>query len=95
MHYLLKWLPEKERIPLSENTFILTLDGDVHFEPESIHFLVDDLRSNKEVAAVCGRTHPVGSGKLFIQYIVFISNEFLKLLLLMGSLIKHRCRNLI
>ncbi|CAG5133456.1 unnamed protein product [Candidula unifasciata] len=48
----------------SENTFILTLDGDVDFKPESVKLLVDRMKKNKKVGAVCGRIHPIGSGPM-------------------------------
>ena len=41
----------------------LTLDGDVDFKPESAKLLVDGLKKNRKVGAVCGRIHPIGSGK--------------------------------
>lgn len=47
----------------AENTFILTLDGDVDFKPESVKLLVDRMKKNRKVGAVCGRIHPIGSGK--------------------------------
>ncbi|GFN96762.1 chitin synthase [Plakobranchus ocellatus] len=48
----------------AENTFILTLDGDVDFKPEAVKLLVDRMKKNKKVAAVCGRIHPIGAGPL-------------------------------
>lgn len=47
----------------AENTFILTLDGDVDFKPEAVRLLIDRLKKNKKVGAACGRIHPIGSGK--------------------------------
>ena len=46
----------------SENTFILTLDGDVDFKPEAARLLVDRMKKNKKVGAACGRIHPIGTG---------------------------------
>lgn len=46
----------------AENTFILTLDGDVDFKPDAVRLLVDRLKKNKKVGAACGRIHPIGSG---------------------------------
>ncbi|GFN76984.1 chitin synthase [Plakobranchus ocellatus] len=45
-----------------ENTFILTLDGDIDFKQQSVRLLLDRMMKNKKVAAVCGRVHPIGSG---------------------------------
>lgn len=32
---------------ISENTFILALDGDINFRPEAVHLLVDLMRKMK------------------------------------------------
>ncbi|KAK3732083.1 hypothetical protein RRG08_026468 [Elysia crispata] len=48
----------------SENTFILTLDGDVDFKPEAARLLVDRMKKNKKVGAACGRIHPIGTGPI-------------------------------
>ena len=56
-----------QTIQMSENTFILTLDGDVDFRPDSVRLLLDRMRKNKKVGAVCGRIHPIGSGQLSSQ----------------------------
>ncbi|KAL4234691.1 hypothetical protein ACF0H5_006332 [Mactra antiquata] len=45
-----------------QNTFILTLDGDVDFKPSSVIRLLDRMKKNNQVGAVCGRIHPIGSG---------------------------------
>lgn len=47
---------------ISENTFILTLDGDVDFTPSCVHLLVDLMKKNRRLGAACGRIHPRGSG---------------------------------
>ena len=47
----------------SDNTFILTLDGDIDFKPDAVTLLVDRMKKDKKVAAVCGRIHPIGVGK--------------------------------
>ena len=52
---------------IAENTFILTLDGDVDFTPQCVHLLVDLMKKNKRLGAACGRIHPRGSG-LMIWY---------------------------
>ncbi|XP_071166727.1 chitin synthase chs-2-like [Mytilus edulis] len=48
----------------AENTFILSLDGDVDFKPDAVRLLVDRLKKNKKVGAACGRIHPIGSGPI-------------------------------
>nr|AAY86556.1 chitin synthase [Atrina rigida] len=48
----------------AENTFMLTLDGDVDFRPDSVKLLIDRMKKNKKVGAVCGRIHPIGSGPM-------------------------------
>jgi chitin synthase len=45
-----------------QNLFILTTDADVMFEYRSVEHLIDLLQRDPQVGAVCGRTHPVGSG---------------------------------
>ncbi|GMR34333.1 hypothetical protein PMAYCL1PPCAC_04528, partial [Pristionchus mayeri] len=52
---------------ISENTFILTLDGDVDFTPQCVHLLVDLMKKNRKLGAACGRIHPRGSG-LMVWY---------------------------
>lgn len=46
----------------ADNTFILTVDGDVSFEPSSVKLLLDQIKSSEKVGVVCGRIHPMGSG---------------------------------
>lgn len=53
-----------EQYEQAENTFLLTLDGDVDFKPESVRLLIDRMKKNKKVGAVCGRIHPIGSGPM-------------------------------
>lgn len=48
---------------IAENTFLLTLDGDIDFQPAAVKLLVDLMKKNKNLGAACGRIHPVGSGK--------------------------------
>ena len=45
-----------------QNTFILALDGDVTFEAVSIVKLVDHMKKDDKMGAVCGRIHPRGNG---------------------------------
>lgn len=48
----------------AENTFILSMDGDVDFGPDSVRMLVDRMKKNKNVGAACGRVHPIGTGPM-------------------------------
>ena len=57
-----KSMPEIVQI-LSQNTFLLALDGDVDFKPEAVTLLLDLMRKNTDVGAACGRIHPIGSGE--------------------------------
>jgi chitin synthase len=45
-----------------DNVYILTTDGDVQFQYQSVEHLIHSLQRDPRVGAVCGRTHPVGSG---------------------------------
>jgi len=74
MYYLLGYrlmseFPDNElrMMTAAENTFILTLDGDVYFEPASIQQLLDEILSNSKLGVVCGRIHPIGQG-LMVWY---------------------------
>merc|ERR1712142_5103 len=49
---------------LAENTYLLTLDGDIDFQPDAVTLLVDLMKKNKNLGAACGRIHPVGSGPM-------------------------------
>ncbi|XP_069120486.1 chitin synthase chs-2-like isoform X2 [Argopecten irradians] len=46
----------------AKNTFLLTLDGDIDFTPAAVQLLMDKMRKNDRVGAVCGRIHPIGKG---------------------------------
>ena len=46
----------------AENTYLLTLDGDIDFKAESVNLLVDRMKKNAKVGAACGRIHPIGTG---------------------------------
>lgn len=54
----------KRKETVAENTYILTLDGDVDFQPSSVHLLVDLMKKNRRLGAACGRIHPRGSGTI-------------------------------
>ncbi|KAL4708136.1 hypothetical protein ACJJTC_009915 [Scirpophaga incertulas] len=47
---------------ISENTYLLALDGDIDFKPCAVTLLIDLMKKNKKLGAACGRIHPVGSG---------------------------------
>ncbi|KAI3387050.1 hypothetical protein SNEBB_001269 [Seison nebaliae] len=53
-----------QRLLKSENLFILLLDGDVDFNPDSVKMLLDKMKKDKRVAAVTGRIHPIGFGPM-------------------------------
>ncbi|CAD5215711.1 unnamed protein product [Bursaphelenchus xylophilus] len=55
--------PQRKEV-ISENTFMLTLDGDVDFKPKCVNMLVDLMKKNRKLGAACGRIHPRGSGPL-------------------------------
>lgn len=44
--------------------FILTTDADVKFTPESVEALLDLMKRDTSVGAVCARTYPLGGGPL-------------------------------
>ncbi|XP_063425374.1 chitin synthase chs-1-like [Mytilus trossulus] len=46
----------------ADNTFILALDGDVDFNPQSVKHLLNRMEKDPNVGAACGRIHPIGSG---------------------------------
>nr|KAG5697371.1 hypothetical protein BaRGS_004097 [Batillaria attramentaria] len=48
----------------ADNIFLMALDGDVDFRPDAVHLLLDRMKKNKKVAAVCGRIHPIGDGPM-------------------------------
>ncbi|KZC15104.1 Chitin synthase 8, partial [Dufourea novaeangliae] len=49
---------------IAENTYILTLDGDVDFQPTTVKVLVDLMKRDKELGGACGRIHPIGKGPI-------------------------------
>ncbi|XP_050419061.2 chitin synthase chs-2 [Patella vulgata] len=71
MYYLLghrlvgQPLPDARRKQtIADNTYILTLDGDVDFKPSAVQLLVDRMKKNEKVGAACGRIHPIGTGPM-------------------------------
>eukprot|EP00794_Sanderia_malayensis_P016107 gene16107-17728_t len=59
---------EKEK--KDDLTYILTTDADVRFTPDDVSALMDLMMRNHRVAAVCGRTRPMGAGPL-VWYQIF------------------------
>ncbi|GAB6030579.1 hypothetical protein CHUAL_007440 [Chamberlinius hualienensis] len=68
MYYLLSYrllgsdysmAAKKER---AKHTYILALDGDIDFRPESVRRVVTLMIKDPRIGAACGRIHPVGSG---------------------------------
>lgn len=57
-------LTPKSKEVISENTFLLALDGDIDFQPNAVHLLVALMKKNKGLGAACGRIHPLGSGPM-------------------------------
>ncbi|KAK8746556.1 hypothetical protein OTU49_017078, partial [Cherax quadricarinatus] len=55
---------------IAENTFLLTLDGDIDFTPSAVALLIDLMKKNTNLGAACGRIHPVGSG-VMVWYQMF------------------------
>ncbi|XP_061707235.1 chitin synthase chs-2 isoform X1 [Cydia pomonella] len=49
---------------MAENTYLLTLDGDIDFQPHAVRLLIDLMKKNKNLGAACGRIHPVGTGPM-------------------------------
>ncbi|KAL0119961.1 hypothetical protein PUN28_007970 [Cardiocondyla obscurior] len=70
MYYLLGYNLMKQPIDMNrketiaENTYILTLDGDIDFQPAAVKVLVDLMKKDRDLGAACGRIHPVGSGPM-------------------------------
>ena len=53
-----------------DHSYILTTDADVRFTPDDVMALMDFMSRDPSVGAVCGRTHPMGSGPM-VWYQVF------------------------
>lgn len=66
MSYILDFLSKqhtnRDVNPSVANKFILTTDADVRFNPESVEALLDLMKRDTSVGAVCARTYPLGSG---------------------------------
>ncbi|XP_065208101.1 chitin synthase chs-2-like isoform X5 [Planococcus citri] len=57
-------IPVDRKEVMAENTYLLTLDGDIDFQPNAVQLLVDLMKKNKNLGAACGRIHPIGSGPM-------------------------------
>ena len=53
---------KKERKEKGRNVFLLALDGDVDFLPDSVLKVLDIMKKDDKIGAACGRIHPTGSG---------------------------------
>lgn len=62
---------------MAENTYILTLDGDMIFSPHAVQVLVDLMKKDCNLGAACGRIHAVGSG-FMIWYSLQLNQIHLK-----------------
>lgn len=77
MYYLLGYrlmavpIEVERKEVIAENTYILTLDGDIDFRPSAVRTLVDRMRINKDLGSVCGRIHPLGNGTFQICFTQF------------------------
>jgi chitin synthase len=65
-------IPVARKETIAENTYLLTLDGDIDFQPNAVELLVDLMKKNKNLGAACGRIHPVGSGLSHSLYITHL-----------------------
>lgn len=64
---------------MAENTYILTLDGDIDFQPIAVKALVDLMKKDKELGAACGRIHPVGKGaSVFYKSMAYFIKKLIK-----------------
>ena len=74
MYYLLGYhlmdrpISRDRKEVIAENTYLLTLDGDIDFRPSAVKVLVDLMKRDKDLGAACGRIHPIGTGNQFYQY---------------------------
>jgi chitin synthase len=55
-------IPVERKEVIAQNTYLLTLDGDIDFQPHAVHLLIDLMKKNQNLGAACGRIHPVGTG---------------------------------
>ena len=60
MYYILGYLQAHKKVYKLNDIFLLALDGDVDFQPKAVHLVLDRMKRNPEVGAVCERIHPTG-----------------------------------
>ena len=53
---------KEERNKRGSNIYLLALDGDVDFLPDSVLKVLDIMKKDDKIGAACGRIHPTGSG---------------------------------
>lgn len=70
MYYLLGYRimqldasPERKMV-IAQNTYLMALDGDIDFQPNAVHVLVDRMKIDPDLGAACGRIHPIGKGPM-------------------------------
>lgn len=68
MHFFLRKSTAALQRNDSKNCYILTLDGDVDFEPKAVERLKELLDRDDNVGAACGRIFPKGKGESFYLY---------------------------
>ncbi|XP_063241844.1 chitin synthase chs-2-like [Bacillus rossius redtenbacheri] len=49
---------------IAQNTYILAMDGDIDFQPQAVHLLIDLMKKNDTLGSSCGRIHPIGAGAM-------------------------------
>lgn len=76
MHFFLRKSASVEQENDSKNCYILTLDGDVDFEPEAVERLKELLDRDNNVGAACGRIFPKGRGESFYLHQLLCIKEY-------------------
>ena len=84
LHYFFFFLAhhlDKRKEKSAENIYILTLDGDIDFQPSAVKLLVDLMKKDKGIGAACGRIHPVSFFSIlffskFLIIYLFIPNRW-------------------
>ena len=59
----------------AENTYIMSIDGDIDFVPKALKLLLRSMKKNPEVGATCGRIKPGGSGNVLVLYFIFVDSH--------------------
>lgn len=76
---------QEQKETIASKTFILSVDGDTGFQPDALQKLIDTLRENEQVGAICGRIHPKGSG-------IFKLLSLFKILYFNSNLLVEMCK---